>query len=144
MTAHLLAEGRLTETQWWVRRYFEHGGSVAAVCAVAGVCLLIVGLAYCLSRRQAAGLDRADDPQGLFRSALERLGLTADEQVFLSNVARSEGLEQPTAMLLSRTLYDRHVDAWLDLRHRTHLDDQTRARIRTARHLRGRLFPERS
>lgn len=144
MMWHCLAEGGLTETQQAVRDYFQRGGSILMAAAVIVVCLGIVGLVYWLTRRQAARLNTNDDPQGLFRFGLDRLPLTDDQRVFLSAVSRSEGLEHPTTLLLSRTLFDRHVDAWLDIRNQPRIDERLRTRIQTARQLRALLFPNRA
>lgn len=144
MTWHCLAEGGLTQTQQAVRDQFQRGGSILTAAAVVGVCLGIVGLVYWLTRRQAARLNTSDDPHGLFRFGLDRLPLTDDQRVLLSAVSRSERLEHPATLLLSRTLYDRHVDAWLDIRNQPRIDERLRTRIQTAGQLRALLFPNRA
>lgn len=138
-----LAEGTLTDIQRGVRDHFVEGGSILTVAVVVTVCLLAVGLAYWLTRRLAIRSGAAASEKHLFASALDLVNLSTPQRTMLTAVATAERVENPAVLLLSRPLFDQHVDRWLGLKDRPQIDDKARAQIRTARELRAALFPPR-
>jgi len=145
MTASsILAVGRLTETLQAVKDYFDQGGSFAVTAAVLGVCVAVLAVTCWLTRRLDIRAGRTDNPQHLFRQALDSLPLSPPQRSMLTTVAIAQGLEHPVTLVLSRPVFDRSVDAWLGLKRLESIDDKTKAQVHLARELRSVLFPPRS
>lgn len=138
-----MAQESLTPTQRGVRDHFVEGGSMVSVLLVVAFCALMIGLVYLLTRRSSIRSGGTPSRKQLFRSGLDLVPLSDAQRSMLCSVVSSERVENPCVLLLSRPLFDRHVDRWLDLKHRDTIDDRTRTQIRTARELRAALFPPR-
>jgi len=139
----VLAEGALSPIQRGVRDYFTRGGSVVTIAVVLSFCVLMVGIVYVLTRRLAVRSGAAPSAKQLFRSGLDHVALTPPQRTMLIAVAAAERIDNPTVLLLSRPIFDHHVDKWLALKDRPQIDDKTRSIIRTARELRAALYPPR-
>lgn len=118
-SAILLQLDGLTEPQRAIRDHFQEGGSIVLVLAVMSVVAGVVLIAYWLTRRQQRRTERHarfNDPQRLFGDLLQGLSLTASQRHLLDTVVRELGLKHPSVILLSPTLFERHVDKWRALR----------------------------
>jgi len=104
----------LTEVLRAVQRHFERGGDVGASVAIIMALAAIVLIVRLLTRRDRsvqAGGERAD-PQRLFQDMLASLQLTPQQRKSLMAMSRESGLAHPSVLLLSRTVFDRHLKTW--------------------------------
>jgi len=109
---------QLNEAQRAVKQHFEEGGSIAETLIIVSILALIIFLVYALTRRQQRSVETgiARDPDELFRTALARLPLSAEQRTLLTQLATDRDLEHPTAMLISRVRFQRESRAWLATR----------------------------
>ncbi len=143
MPLSFLGQGDLTPIQRGVRDHFIEGGSILTAALVLAFCLLMVGFVYVVTRRMAIRSGTTPSGKQLFRLGLDGVSLSAPQRMMLSAVAIAERVENPAVLLLSRPLFDQHVDRWLGLKDLAQIDDKTRSKIQTARELRAALFPPR-
>jgi hypothetical protein len=99
---------------------------------VAGlVCVLLI-LAIIKSRKQAQdGSIRSCRPRRLFNQALKSLGIGLPDRIMMRMIARKARIPQPTVMLLSPALLQRHAATWLNSITIPMLRRRARARLRT-------------
>jgi len=104
----------LTEVQRATREHFQKGGSVVSVLLVMLGLALGVILTYWLSRQQqkVARNFRRNDPQKLFQDLMAKVELSEPQRRVLWSVANDLRLDHPAVLLISRTLFDRHVRTW--------------------------------
>ena len=129
----------LSATQRAVRDVFTRGGSTIGVLLTLLGLVGMVVLAYVLSEllhRARVRLQRPNCAKKLFRDLLEELELTDRQRKFLVTVAKQRSMAHPTAMLLSREIFDQAVGA----AGRTSAG-RTGAWARTASEVREALFP---
>ncbi len=110
----LLQPRDLTEIQRATREHFQKGGSIVSVLLVMlGVAFGVI-LAYWLSRQQQrlARNVRRNDPQKLFQELMAKIELSEPQCRALRRVSDDLGLDHPAVLLISRTLFDQHVQAW--------------------------------
>ena len=114
MTWLLSQTPELTEAMKGVQRHFERGGAVGSAVAIILSLFALVLLVHLLTRRdrsaQAGG--KRSDPQRLFRDMLAGLQLTPQQGKSLMTISKELGLAHPSVLLLSRTVFDRHVKTW--------------------------------
>lgn len=144
MAAVQLQATGLTEAQRAVRDHFQEGGSIGSVLLVVGVVAGVILAACWLARRQRRRAQKhapRDDPDRLFGDLLRGLALTAPQRGLLDTVAKELRLRNPAVILLSPTLFDRHVDQWRALNHQAcdHVDPRADERI--VAQVRAVLFP---
>ena len=129
----------LSATQRAVRDVFTRGGSTIGVLLTLLGLVGVVVLAYVLSEslhRVRVRLQRPNCPKKLFRDLLGELELSDRQRKFLLIVAKQRSMTHPTAMLLSREIFDQAVRA----AGRTSAG-RTGAWARTASEIRELLFP---
>ena len=82
---------------------------------VAGlVCLLLI-LALLRARKETQdGSTRGSRPRRLFNKALKSLGVSLPDRVMMRMIARKARIPQPSVMLFSPALLQRHSAAWID------------------------------
>ncbi len=88
----------------------EIGRQIAIVFTVFLVFIVVLYSLSVLQRRRTNPVAR--QPQKLFRSLLRGLSLSTLDRILLRMVARSSGLQQPAAMLLSPELLERASRHW--------------------------------
>ena len=134
----------LTEAQRAVRDHFQGGGSIGSVLLVVVVVAGIVLVACCVAwiqRRRTRKHAPIRDPKRLLGDLLEGLSLTASQRRLLERVAKDLRLENPAVLLLSPTLFDRHMDRWRALNRPSHRDAGRRGEDQTVTRTREVLFP---
>ena len=114
MVAVLLQTDRLPDFYQAVRAQFNKGGTLGSMLIVLAGLIALVLLVYFLNRleQKATTHTEPSDAQRLFRDLLARLGLTESQRRLLDAVARDLRLKNPTVLLLSERLFDRHVEEW--------------------------------
>ncbi|MGD2110115.1 MAG: hypothetical protein PVI86_12085 [Phycisphaerae bacterium] len=133
----------LTDVMQAVRDHFTRGGTLGSVLLVVLVLCIPVGLAYLIARsaRSQARADAKPAPRHLFRNLVTRLRLTPAQRTCLEDLSRDPALAHPTALLLSRTLFDQHASTWLDERKRRRRGHIGAFENEMVADLRSRLFP---
>jgi hypothetical protein len=142
--AILLQVDGLTGPQRAVRNHFQEGGSIGLVLLVMAAVAGVVLIAYWLTRRQQRSAQkhaRINDPQRLFGDLLQGLALTASQRRLLATVVRELGLKHPSVILLSPTLFERHIDQWRALGRSTGSDVESHAGEDLVAQTRDVLFP---
>jgi len=114
----MLATGTPRMPEWLRAAQESFGGQdgvVAFVLAVAGMAsvpLLAAGVYNFLQkRRRRADLSR---PKSVFQRVLRRSRLGRKQRGVAWRMARDLRLPHPSVLFLSRTLFDRYADRWLD------------------------------
>ena len=109
-----LAAGGLTPTQQAVRDRFQQGGSVTETLFVFLAMIFAVLLLYLLTLWSRKNVQRRPNrnPRKLFIDVLSRLGLSPQQRELLTRMAADLCLKDPTAILVSRALFDKHVEEW--------------------------------
>ncbi len=109
-----LAAGGLSPTQQAVRDSFQEGGSITQALLVLLAMIFAVLLLYLLTlwSRWAGQRRPARNPRQLFADVLSRLGLPPQQRDLLAKVASELNLKDPTVILVSPTLFDRHLEQW--------------------------------
>ncbi len=109
-----LAAGGLSPTQQAVRDSFQEGGSIAQTLLVflAMICGVLLLYLLTLWSRKDGQRGSARNPRQLFADVLSRLKLSPEQRDVLVKVASELNLNDPTAILVSPTLFDRHLEQW--------------------------------
>jgi hypothetical protein len=140
----LMQADPLPEFHRALREQFQTGESIWGALLALLAMVAVVALAYTLTeyqRRKAEHAMEYDDPRRLFRDVLGKLNFEPGERQVLTEMTRELRLGNPTAILLSETLFDRQVSKWRESRvqsaapRKSPLDD---AEIKA---IRDRLFP---
>jgi len=118
MTLPMLAkEDALPLFHQAMRDEFQKGGSYGAflltLLGLAGLvfAVFIIQKWYDQSRQVK---EQFSNPMKLFSNLLEKLRLSPESQQLLTSVARDCEIENPTALLISSQLFDRHTSNWSD------------------------------
>ena len=138
-----LGANGLTEIQRSVAEHFREGGSFLSVMFVLAGTAAMVVLAYGLTRRQQQRATQGSrgDPRQLYQHLLDKLDLTAAGRRLLRAIASDLRLKHPTALLLSPTLFDRHVEQWRGRRRRIGRALAETGQPKVVADVRGILFP---
>jgi hypothetical protein len=92
--------------------------------AVFAAVLLVV---YELQKRSRNG--DVDRPGRLFRRLVRGLGLSVPQRDLVLRIGRDLGLENPTVILLGRSIFEAHAREWLTAGTRRREDEQRIARL---------------
>ncbi len=65
-------------------------------------------------RLRKSGAVASNRPMRFFSRVLKQLGIGLADRVLMRTVARSSGLQQPTVLLFSPELLNRHANPWLE------------------------------
>ena len=109
-----LAAGGLTSTQQAVRDRFQQGGSVTQTLLVFLALIAAVLLLYVLTLWSRKDLPRRSNrnPRQLFLDVLSKLGLSPQQRDLITRMGADLCLKDPTVILVSRALFDKHVEEW--------------------------------
>ena len=136
MTAVLVqttSADRLQSIQQYLNREGSGWGALLAALGLVALILVIV-LAYTLQQRARRG--DVHRPRKLFRRMLRRLELAIPQRDLLQRMAADLGLENPTTLLLARSIFEKHAGDWLNAGRSAGLEDRGRIAELT-----GILFP---
>jgi len=140
----LLAQvDELTAFQHAVRKEFEEGWSLNGTLLTVGFVVTLIVVTYILVRRQERQ-HRGDPPRRpikLFRDLLDHLSLGGAEKQLLQSVAHRNQLANPTVLLLSPALFDRHTARYLAQRPVDIPKTRLSVEVELIARLREELFP---
>lgn len=126
----------MNDVQRAVQEHFQRGGSTWTVLIILSILAGAVLTAYLLTRRQErrSGAVVVNDPIELYRNLLTDLNLTKPQRKLMERAAKNANLPHPTVLLLSPTIFARHVES-----RSTRATPQTDPRL--IAQLRETLFP---
>lgn len=133
----------LSEVQKAVRKHFNEEETPLSVLLILLAMVGIVLLTYLLSK-YAGNLhlpEKRNRVQPFYQQMLKKLGVTTPQRRWLERLAVDLQLKQPTMILLSPTLFDRHVCEWKrkGFRHKNKLTPSDQAAF--IHRIRNYLFP---
>ena len=109
-----IAAGGLNPSQQAVRDHFQQGGSVTETLLVFSALIAAVLLLYLLTLWSRKKVQRRPNrsPRQMFIDVLSRLGLSPQQRNLLTGMTADLCLKDPTVILVSRALFDKHVEKW--------------------------------